>query len=111
MRFGDRLRQLRLEKDETQRKVAEGINISERVYGYYETGDRFPNDEKVLSRVADYFSVSVDYLLGKTDIRTPYSADEFETIAAHHEGEWTEEDLQDIEDFKEFIRSKKRKEK
>ena len=47
MRFGDRLRQLRLEKDETQRKVAEGINISERVYGYYETGDRFPNDEKV----------------------------------------------------------------
>ena len=37
------------------------------------------------------------------------SADEFTTITAHHEGEWTEEDLQEIEDFKDYIRSKKRK--
>jgi hypothetical protein len=49
-------------------------------------------------------NVSVDYLLNKTDIKDP-----IETIAAHHEGDdWTEEELEDIEKFKEFVRMKRR---
>ncbi|XAZ36655.1 XRE family transcriptional regulator [Bacillus velezensis] len=53
--------------------------------------------------IADYFNVSVDYLLGRTD--SPV-----ETIAAHHDGEdWTEEELEEIERFKEFVRLKREK--
>ena len=52
-------------------------------------------------------NVSIDFILGKTDIRTP-----IETIAAHHEGEeWTEEELEEIERFKEFVRMKRQQKK
>ena len=45
----------------------------------------------------------MDYLLGRTDFPV-------ETIAAHHDGEdWTEEELEEIERFKEFVRLKERK--
>lgn len=63
-----------------------------------------PSSEK-LEKVADYFNVSVDYLLGRTDQK---HIDEIETIAAHHDGEeWTEEELAEIERFKEFVRMKR----
>lgn len=71
MKLGDKLRLLRDDKNVTQKTVSDAIGVSERVYGYYESNERFPKDEKVLSRIADYFNVSVDYLIGKTDIKNP----------------------------------------
>ena len=56
-----------------------------------------------LIKVADYFNVSTDFLLGRTD------DSHIETIAAHHDGEeWTDEELKEIERFKEFIRLKRK---
>lgn len=56
-----------------------------------------------LEKVADYFNVSVDYLLGRTEDK------DIQTIAAHHDGEeWTEEELDEIERFKEFVRMKRK---
>ncbi len=69
MRFGDRLKELREEKDITQKDLSKIINVSDRVIGYYEANDRFPRDEDVLKTIADYFNVSVDYLVGRTDNR------------------------------------------
>ncbi len=69
MRFGDRLRELREERDITQKELGKLVNVSARVIGYYEANDRFPKDENVLKTIADYFNVSVDYLVGRTDIR------------------------------------------
>lgn len=66
MKFGDRLKQLRLEKTITQNELGDAIEISGRVIGYYESGDRFPNED-VLKNIANYFDVSVDYLLGMDD--------------------------------------------
>ena len=61
-----------------------------------------PKTENV-QKVADYFNVSVDYLLGRTDDLY------IETIAAHHDGdEWTDEELEEIERFKEFVRMKRK---
>lgn len=55
-----------------------------------------------LEKVADYFNVSVDYLLGRTDDK------DIHTIAAHHDGEeWTEEELKTIEEFKRFVKSQR----
>lgn len=65
MLFGDRLRNLREEKNITQQKLGEIIGVSARVVGYYESNDRFPKEEQILKNIADYFNVSTDYLLGK----------------------------------------------
>ncbi len=52
---------------------------------------------------------STDYLLGRTDVKR--FNDSNETIAAHHDGEeWTKEELEEIERFKQFVKLK-RKEK
>ena len=66
MNIHNRLKMLREEKGSLQKEVASYIGVSERVYGFYEK-DRFPKDEKVLNKLAEYFDVTIDYLLGKTD--------------------------------------------
>ena len=65
MTFGDRLRKLREQKGITQKELGKVINTSDRVIGYYEANDRFPKDENILRTIADFFDVSVDYLVGR----------------------------------------------
>lgn len=67
MTFGERLRKLRTDKGITQEKLGNIIGVSDRVIGYYEADNRFPKDEILLNKIADYFDVSLDYLLGRTD--------------------------------------------
>jgi transcriptional regulator with XRE-family HTH domain len=58
-----------------------------------------------LRKLADYFGVTLDELAGEDNVDT----DEIQTIAAHHDGDkWTEEELEEIERFKEFVRSKRK---
>lgn len=66
MTFGERLRKLRTEKGITQLQLGQKIGVSDRVIGYYESDDRFPKDDEILKRLADYFNVSLDDLLGRT---------------------------------------------
>ncbi|HHX94866.1 MAG TPA: helix-turn-helix transcriptional regulator [Clostridia bacterium] len=102
MILGKRLKELRTLKKLNQIDVANVLGIERSTYGKYETGDSSPDYERLI-QLADFFGVSVDYLLGKTDIKTP-----IETIAAHHDGdEFTEEELEEIEKFKEFVRMKR----
>jgi transcriptional regulator with XRE-family HTH domain len=102
MNFGERLRQIRKEKGLTQAEVAKLLSIGESTVSFYESGKRQP-DYETLVRLSEAFKVSTDFLLGKTDIKNP-----IETIAAHHDGEdWTEEELEDIEKFKEFVRMRR----
>lgn len=63
-----RIRDLREDADLTQKQVGEAINVPQRTYAYYETGERMvpPN---VLCDLADFYDVSVDYILGRTDKR------------------------------------------
>ncbi|MFJ7888618.1 XRE family transcriptional regulator [Lysinibacillus xylanilyticus] len=61
-----------------------------------------------LIKVAEYFDVSTDYLLGLTDIKRYYETSEkdnsVQNIAAHHDGEeWSEEELEEIKQFKRFV--------
>lgn len=66
-----RIRELREDNDLTQKKVGEAINLPQRTYAYYESGQRMIPPE-VLCALADFYHVSVDYLLGLTDNPTPY---------------------------------------
>ena len=64
----NRLKELRIEKGLLQSDIARIIKKSDRIVGFYESGDRDMNTE-TLAILADYFNVSIDYLLGKSDIR------------------------------------------
>ncbi len=54
----------------TKTKAADGIGISRVALGYYESGERRP-DIEVLSKIAKYYDVSTDYLLGLTKVKKP----------------------------------------
>lgn len=64
--FCDRLRHLRLEKGVTQKQVCDWLGLSKNAYGNYEQGIREPSLD-ALCRLCDFFEVSADYLLGRTD--------------------------------------------
>lgn len=61
-----RLKQLKNERNLLQKDIANAIGISLRAYQYYESGERKP-DIDILEKLADYFEVSSDYLLSRTD--------------------------------------------
>lgn len=64
--FNEHLRSIRKDKGYTQRQVANGIGVTERNYQYYESGEREPSMSTLLA-LADYFDVSLDYLVGRSD--------------------------------------------
>lgn len=66
-----RIKDLREDADLTQNDVGKAINISQRAYSYYENGQRLI-PPTVLCSLADLYGVSVDYILGRTDIKEPY---------------------------------------
>ena len=63
-----RIRDLREDRDLTQTQIARILGMSQTGYSKYETGE---NDipTQVLIKLADFYQTSIDYLLGRTDIR------------------------------------------
>ncbi|WP_238861105.1 helix-turn-helix transcriptional regulator [Clostridium sp. YIM B02569] len=70
MLFKNRLLTLRKEKGLTQYELADKLGFSRGQVGNYEQGSRQP-DQETLVKIADFFGVSVDYLLGRADIIAP----------------------------------------
>lgn len=100
MSLVDRIKKLCTTRKVTVAEVERKTGISNGQIRRWDTSS--PKTENV-QKVADYFNVSVDYLLGRTDDLY------IETIAAHHDGdEWTDEELEEIERFKEFVRMKRK---
>ena len=64
--FCEHLRSIRKLNKCTQKQVASGIDVTERNYQYYESGEREPSMQSLIA-LADYFGVSIDYLVGRTD--------------------------------------------
>ena len=67
----NRIRELREDIDLNQTKIAKKLGMSQTGYSKYETGE---NDvpTKILIDLAMFYNVSVDYILGITDIQKPY---------------------------------------
>lgn len=64
----------------TQVKVANDLKLSRQVYNFYENGKRNP-DMQTLVKIADYYNVSIDYLLGRTNVIKPENIDENDLLA------------------------------
>ena len=68
-----RIRNLREDKDLTQRQMADYLHCSQRIYSNYERGDvDVPTD--VLVKLANFHNTSVDFILERTDNPNPYPA-------------------------------------
>lgn len=105
MIFLNRLRELRIEKGLLQSDIAKIINKSERTVGFYETGERDMGTE-TLSKLSDFFNVSIDYILGKTDIR---NIEEDFKFAYHKETEGLSEDeIKEALEFYKLVKNKKK---
>lgn len=61
-----RMLQLRKESDLTQEEISDKLGFTQRAYAYYEKGERIPKTLKLLV-IAQYYGVSADYLVGRTD--------------------------------------------
>lgn len=99
--FSDRLRLSRERLNYSQKEFAQKINIATNTYNGYETGNRMPNLD-IVTMLADELGVSVDYLLGRTDIKNY----EENTIAAHTDNrtqQLSEDDKKQLDDFIDFL--------
>ncbi|MBZ9685531.1 helix-turn-helix domain-containing protein [Clostridium estertheticum] len=67
--FGERFKKLRMEKGLTQDKLAQNFSINKSSISRYEKNAQVP-ENPALQAFADFFKVSMDYLLGRTDIRS-----------------------------------------
>lgn len=66
--FAQRLKELRKEHRRTSKELSEYLGVSQRAYLYYESATNYP-DVAGLIKLADFFGVSTDYLLGRTEER------------------------------------------
>lgn len=69
MSFSRRFKELREEKGVSQESLAKILKIPRASISNYEREGRIPREER-LKLIADYFGVSIDYLLGRTDVET-----------------------------------------
>lgn len=67
MIIGDRIKELRIERNVSQRKLAEVVGVDRRAVIFWEQGVNEPK-ASYIKKIAEFFGVSADYLLGITDI-------------------------------------------
>ena len=98
--FNENLRWAREQKGLSQKDVAERIGVAKSTYSLYESGNREPNVHTI-KKIADVLDVSADELLGIEPEPT--------TLAAHFDGnEYTEDELDEIRQFAEFVKNKRK---
>ncbi len=80
------IKQLRTMRGLTQLQFGEKIGVAESTISLYESGKRSP-DFVLLGKIADFFAVSTDYLLGRTNIAQTTSSTNPQEIIKNHYGE------------------------
>lgn len=102
--IGERIRNRRKELKLSVDQLAEMLGKNRATVYRYESDDIENMPLTVLEPLAKALKVKPSYLMGWDE-----SENEFESIASHHEGDdWTEEELEELERFKEFVRAKRR---
>ena len=102
-----RIKELREKKGLLQKEVATNLNIGLSTLSQYETGSREP-DYNTLVKIAEYFNVSTDYLLGIDDKPNDKSIDDDIKFALFGSaGEITDEMYEEVKRFAEYVKKKK----
>ena len=105
MKINVRIKELREKLDMTQEQLAEKTGYKTRsAINKIESGSRDINQSQIAS-FAKALNVTPAYLMGWEN---DSDMEDITTIAAHHEGDWSEEEIDEIEKFKEFVRSKRK---
>jgi transcriptional regulator with XRE-family HTH domain len=91
--LGQKIKSLRLEKKLTQEELGNILGLGKSSISMYEN-DKMSPDDDIKNKIADYFNVSIDYLLGRTDIRNPYIPQEYQ-----ENNKVTKRDLKNYEEF------------
>ncbi len=103
------LRKVRKERGLTQIQVADMVGINQNTYSYWEN-DKVKIDDKSLKKLADFYKVSIDYLLGREpSLSIP---EEYKDLpVAFYEGakDLKQEDIDDVIEYMEFLKSKNKK--
>ncbi|MGG7058419.1 helix-turn-helix domain-containing protein [Clostridium tertium] len=106
--LSDRLKELRKSNNLTQEDLGKILGVGKTTISMYENGNSTPNDE-IKIKIADYFNVTLDYLLGKTDIKNYDKTEKEPTIALHSDYNYDElpdEARKEIENFIQYIKIK-----
>lgn len=109
--FGERLKELREDKQMPQRLLAKKLGVTQQAVGKWETGKAEP-DMATIDKLADIFGVSADYLLGRTNTPDPINNRNVKIIAAQKPEGWDEltpEAQEAVDEFIQFMRHKHRK--
>lgn len=102
MGISENIKILREKYDLTQHQLADIAGVSNKAVSTWEKGTKEPR-MGAIQRIADHFG------LRKSQIIEDGGLEEVDTIAAHHNGEdWTDEELEEIEEFKRYLRSKRK---
>lgn len=113
MTFYDRYQQLCVEAGSSATGVAVSVGISRASVSDWKNKGAVPSAPN-LKKIADYFGVSTDYLLGNTDIKNPPDQQSPEKIAKvalfGGDGEVTDEMWNEVKGFVEFIKDKRKRE-
>lgn len=117
MSFGNILKKLRQDYDFTQEDLAKKINTSRSNIANYENDKNMPSID-VLNKLSEIFNCSIDYLLGKSDVRNTstidFSKDELHiALSAEDKGYISEDVKKAIENYAKFVieEEKKKEEK
>jgi transcriptional regulator with XRE-family HTH domain len=108
MNFAERLKALRIEHKVTQQQLAQLLGIGRPTIAGYETKGKQPDYDKLIE-LAEYFNVSIDYLLGRSAIRTPYNKYLHESTNSYSNLDVSELPKEDVEKVKEYIELLKQK--
>lgn len=85
MNFGNILKKIRQDNNLTQEELAKKIDTSRSNIANYENNKNMPSVD-ILDKLSKMFNVSIDYLLGKSDIRNPEKVDENKLNVAFSSG-------------------------
>lgn len=105
MTVGERIAKLRERRGLSQAQLAKELKVGTSTLGMWETGKRGLKDD-TLKMIAEYFNVSSDYLLGIDSKSVAPSNFKAETVAAHIDDDVSDEQMEDILNYIDFIKQK-----
>lgn len=107
--FTERLRSVRTKNRMSQKEVAEKLFISQQAYAKYEVGTASPNPE-TLSKIAQLFGVSVDYLVGNEAAEPTITDRDLQVALFGGDEDVTDKMWEEVKNFAAYIKLKNKKE-